>query len=275
MVQGASVVVAADTPVETEVFGVTYERYALQELCARLVEKLNLHSVIEMPASGAKAMPSLYSLGFALAGCQVALVNADPDAERLWYQLGLADRLTLLDESEIAGGSVSNRRWDLCWNFAVLPLAAHPEELLQRMGSLSREWLLVVGVNRFNIGFPIHRAMHRCYQIPWTHGDLRFFSPFDTCAFLRSRGFRDAQWGVLDCPPWPDSLGFRDVRLHRQGESRPRWISPYADYLRSGRFPLWMKMVHAGERLPLPALLKLPYAHLFYAYCRVDHESDS
>jgi hypothetical protein len=264
--------VEANIPVETEVFGVTYERFALQRLFARLTSQLNLHSVVEMPASGAKAMSSLYSLGFALAGCRVALVNADPEAIKLWYQLDLGDRLTLLREDEIERECATGHCWDLCWNFAVLPTAENPEALIQRMANLSRHWLLVIGVNRFNVGFPFHRAVHRRHQIPWTHGDLRFLSPFSTFAFFQSLGFKEIRWGLVDCPPWPDSLGFRDLRLHRRPESLFRWHSPYLEHLRNGKFPRWMQAVYGLERLPLPIRLKLPYAHLFYVLCRVDRE---
>jgi len=265
--------VDSNVRIETEVFGVTYERYALQKLFARLTRKLSLSSMIEMPASGAKAMPSLYSLGFALAGCQVALVDADPEAERLWYRAEMGEHLTLIESGEISQECAAGHCWDLCWNFVVLPTAPKPEELVQRMASLSRKWLLFVGVNRFNVGFPFHRAVHRRHNIPWSHGDLRFFSPFDTSAFLENLGFRDIHWGLVDCPPWPDSLGFRDLRLHRQGDRRLHWHSPYVERLIEDHFPLWMKIIYMSERLPLPRWMKLPAAHLFYVYCRIPHEA--
>ena len=265
--------VESNIPIETEVFGVTYERYALQKLFARLSRRLELSRVIEMPATGAKAMPSLYSLGFALAGCQVALVDAELEAMRLWYRAELGAQLTLIASDELGQECASGRCWDLCWNFAVLPTAQNPEKLVQRMASLSREWLLLVGVNRFNVGFPFHRAVHRRHNIPWSHGDLQFFSPFDTSAFLANLGFRDIHWGVVDCPPWPDSLGFRDLRLHRRADRRLQWHSPYVEHLIENHFPLWLKLVYAGERMPLPRWMKLPAAHLFYVYCRTPHEA--
>jgi hypothetical protein len=254
--------------VEREVFGVTYERYALQKLCARLVKRLKLTSVLELPASGAKAMPGLYSLGFALAGCHVTLVDADLQARQIWEGLGLGSKLTCLSRGEF--GTVP--QWDLVWNFAVLPSADDPAGLARQMASLSRRWLMVAAVNRFNVGFNMHRLVHRLYNIPWSHGDVRFFSPFYTSAYLRHLGLQKVSWGVVDCPPWPDSPGFRDLRLHRQGDKPRQWLSPYVECVRSGVFPTWMRGVYRGERLPIPATLKLPYAHLYYAVGRVAHE---
>jgi hypothetical protein len=127
-------------------------------------------------------------------------------------------------------------------------------------------------VNRFNVGFNLHRTVHRFYKIPWTHGDVRLFSPFYTGKCLRRQGLSKIHWGVVDCPPWPDSPGFRDLRLHRQGDHPRWWVLPYIDYLQRGSFPGWMSWVYGGERLPIPNFMKLPYAHLYYALAQVGDE---
>ncbi len=261
-------------PTEIEVFGVSYERYALQNLFLRLRRKLSITSVIEMPASGAKAMPSLYSLGFALAGCQVTLVDADPEGLALWQGLGLNEKLETLSSEQLSSALAEKRKWDVCWNFAVVPISGDPEALIERMSKCSKKWLMLVNVNRYNIGFNLHRMVHKLWKIPWTHGDLRFFSPFETAKFLRKNNLHNISWGVVDCPPWPDSPGFRDLRLHRQGDKPKKWISPYVDYLNKGKFPSWMRLVYVGEEFPIPKWLKLPYSHLYYIIGRVDHEED-
>ena len=262
-----------DIPTEVEVFGVNYERYALQKLFKKLKKKLQLNSVIEMPASGVKAMPSLYSLGFALAGCDVTLVDADQEGLRIWQELGLDSRLTNLTRNQLDDQLKEGRRWDLCWNFMVIPAQDDPRLLIRRMKECSQGYLMLINVNRFNIGFTMHRTVHRLWKIEWTHGDLRFFSPLKTAQFLRKLGIKSTHWGVVDCPPWPDSLGFRDLRLHRLGDQAKKWVCPYADYLKKDQFPSWMKWVYFCEWIPIPSLMKLPYAHLFYIYGRVDHET--
>ncbi|RJP79146.1 MAG: hypothetical protein C4524_05725 [Candidatus Zixiibacteriota bacterium] len=227
--------------------------------------------MLEWPASGAKAMPGLYSLGFALAGSAVTLVDADSTAVRHWRDLGLEHRLELLDSRQVGEEVERGRRWDLCWNFLVLPTAPDPAAEIRRMAAAA-PWLMVVHVNRFNVGFGVHRSVHRWYNLPWTHGELPFFSPYATVDFLEKNGGTEAFWGVVDCPPWPDSLGFRDVRLHRRGNTVEQWHSPYVKALQEGNLPGWLSAVYALERLPLPKALKLPYAHLFYACCRMTHD---
>ncbi|HDH57646.1 MAG TPA: hypothetical protein ENF16_03450 [Bacteroidetes bacterium] len=259
-------------PVEVEVFGVTYERFALAKLFQRLQRKYQFKTVLEMPASGAKAMPSLYSLGFALAGCDVTLVDADEEGLKIWRGLNLEGKLTSITAEEVPDAIANGRRWDLCWNFAELPTAPDPAAMIRQMVSSSR-WVMVVNINRFNVGSYMHRTVHKLWKVPWTHGDLRYFSPFQTAGFFRRLGLKDVRWGVVDCPPWPDSPGFRDLRLHRLGNHPHRWISPYAENLAAGKLPIWLKVVYWGERLPLPVVLKLPYSHLYYAIARVDHEA--
>ncbi len=265
--------VNGEIPTEVEVFGVNYERYALGKLFARMKKRLNLQSVIELPASGAKAMPSLYSLGAALAGCDVTLVDADPEGLKIWNDLGLGDKLTTIDMNQLDSTLDEGRRWDLCWNFMVIPTQDNPRDLIRRMICCSSKYLMMINVNRFNVGFNMHRTVHRLWNIPWSHGDINFFSPFKTKIFLKENNLKNIRWGVVDSPPWPDSPGFRDLRLHRLGDKPKKWICPYADYVKNSQFPLWMKWVYIGERFPIPAWMKLPYSHLYYIVGEVDHEA--
>ncbi len=78
---------------ETEVFGVTYDRYVLLQLHRILVQDLGLKNIVEMPSHGAKANGSLCSIGFGLAGCNVTLVNPEIDMMYGWKQLGIGGRV--------------------------------------------------------------------------------------------------------------------------------------------------------------------------------------
>ena len=69
---------------EREVFGVTYDRYVLIQLHRELTNQLHLKRIVEMPSHGAKAAGSLYSIGFAMAGCDVTLVNPEINMLAKW-----------------------------------------------------------------------------------------------------------------------------------------------------------------------------------------------
>jgi hypothetical protein len=83
---------------------------------------------------------------------------------------------------------------------------------------------------------------------------------------MRRHGLKVTKKGYVDCPPWPDSLGFRDMRLHRENitfESAD-WESPYINALTSHKFPLWIKLVYMWEKAPNFSFLKTLYAHINY-----------
>lgn len=252
--------------IETEPYGVEYERFALQKLFDRLAGRYDIKTVLELPATGAKAMPSIYSLGWALAGCHVTLVNGDRKVSSVWERLGLREQIEFITVNDIVETGLPDKTYDLVWNFNVLPGKSQWERFLDEMARLSNKYLMFIHVNSYNVGFPFHRWAHRRTGIPWSHGDVRFNSPGKFKRILQERGYPIKEIGVVDCPCWPDSLGFRDIRLHRQVDNTKEveWRSHYLEWVETGGFPVWLKMVYLLEKLPIPLLLKYIYAHLFY-----------
>ncbi len=249
---------------EIEGKGLDYERYALDKLFRRLVGRYGIQSVLELPAGGEKAMPSIYSLAFGAAGCAVTLVNAVEKSKRAWRELGIAVRYR--DCADPTRTGIEPGGHDLVWNFMALAQHADKRALLAEMTRLSRRYVMFVGVNRFNPGFFSHRLAHRICDVPWNHGDVSFMNPFRVRRFFAGAGLRVARTGVVDTPPYPDSLGLRDMRLHRMNVdlSTIDWDSRTLGWMKTGRFPLKLKLFYLLESLPLPWVVKLPYAHLFW-----------
>ena len=250
---------------EKEVFGVTYERFALGKLLNKLVKNYNIKRILEIPASGAKAMPSVYSLSLAESGCQVFLFNAHPLAKKIWQKFDFKGKVSFL-EGNIYNTHLESNTFDLVWNFSVFPTAAFPEKLLKEMERVSRKFVLSFSVNAYNPGFTIHRLVHKLNNIPWTHGNIDFSFPEKMKNFFRQNGLEIEKIGLVDCPPWPDSLGFRDLRLHKRkiDLNELTWESPYIKHLEENRFPGWLELIFLFEKLPLPIFIKIFYAHLFY-----------
>jgi hypothetical protein len=249
---------------EIEGKGLDYERYALAKLFGKLVARHGIRSVLEIPAKGEKAMPSLYSLGFGQAGCEVTLVNAEPRSRWAWLAVGLPVRY--VECSDLGRTGLPAAGYDLVWSFMHLAQDERRSELLAEMARLSRRHVMFVAVNRFNPGFFSHRTVHRLSGVPWNHGDVGFMNPFRVARFFEARGLRVVKIGAVDTPPYPDSLGFRDMRLHRMQVDLNKidWDSRTLGWMRSGRYPLKLKLLYLFEWLPLPLPLKLLYAHLFY-----------
>jgi hypothetical protein len=250
--------------VEVEGKGLDYERYALRKLLGKLLRERGIRSVVEIPARGEKAMPSLYSLAFGEAGCAVTLVNAQEKSKRAWTELGYP--VTHHECRDVTRSGLPGAAFDLVWNFMTLAQHGRRDELVREMMRLSRRYLLFIAVNRFNPGFLSHRMAHRLGRVPWNHGDIRFMSPFRVKRYLRGLGLRVIRTGLVDTPPYPDSLGFRDMRLHRKNVDLNTidWESRTVSWMKTGRYPTKLKLLYLFERVPLPFPLKLLYAHLFY-----------
>ena len=250
--------------VEMEGKGLDFERYALRKLFRRLVRERGIRTVLEIPAKGEKAMPSLYSLAFAEAGCEVTLVNSEPRSRPAWTRLNLPVHHIECgrpDATELASGS-----YDLVWNFMSLSQQADKPALLKEMIRLSRRDVLFIAVNRFNPGFFSHRMAHRIFDVPWNHGDIRYMNPFFVMNLFRDQGLHIAERGAVDCPPYPDSLGIRDMKLHRKNVdlNRIEWDSRTLEWMKTGRYPLKIRAMYLCEAVPLPFLVKLFYAHLTF-----------
>jgi len=249
---------------EIEGKGLDYERYALNKLFQRLVRAHAIRSVLEIPAKGEKAMPSLYSLAFGQAGCDVTLVNAERKSDRAWRELGYP--VSHVECEDLRETGLDGTGFDLVWDFMFLAQYPHKEALLAEMARLSRRYVLFIAVNRFNPGFFSHRAVHRWFDVPWNHGDVGFMNPFQVRRWFESQGLSVIRTGAVDTPPYPDSLGIRDMKLHRKNVDLNKidWDSRTLGWMKSGRYPAKLKFFYFFEWLPLPLRLKLLYAHLFY-----------
>jgi hypothetical protein len=253
---------------EWEGKGLDFERYALGKLFHRFVDEYGIRTVLEVPARGEKAMPSIYSLPFGEAGCEVTLVNGQPKSKWAWEELGYPvsweehETLHQLDHADDS--------FDLVWDFMYLAQYPDREKLLDEMARVSKRYVLFIAVNRWNPGFFSHRTVHKVSGVPWTHGEVRYMNPFWVRRHFREHGLELVETGCVDCPPYPDSLGFRDMRLHRMNvdlheidwDSRPVW------WMKEGKWPLKIKLLYLAEQLPLPWRIKLIYAHLFYVLAR-------
>jgi SAM-dependent methyltransferase len=257
---------------QTEPFGITYDRFRLGIIFSRMVRELDIREAAEIPAWGAKAMPSIYSLALALNGCRVTLVDPWEPALEAWRRLDLEAKLNLIKVDPVNTG-LPDGGFDLAWNFVTLAHVSEPVKVLREMARVSRRYVMTVHQNGFNVGYPWHRFLHFIFRFPWTHGHRYCFFPGSVKRLYREAGIRPVKINVLDSPPWPDPPGFRDVRLHRnlpQGETTTEWRVPVVDYYLEDSFPRWMRILSRLEDLPIPRQLKYPVSHLFYVLGEVD-----
>jgi hypothetical protein len=255
---------------EKEAWGVDYERYALGKLIRKLVLKYNIKKVLDIPASGVKAMPSIYSLAFGEAGCEVTLVNADSKSKKSWIDLGYD--VKFVEVSDITKTSFEDDSFDFVWNFAIFPELDNKVELLKEMKRVSRRYVGVFAVNGYNVGAYVHRFLHNIKKIPWTHGDKKLLYYPNLKGLFFDCGLKIDKVGVVDTPPWPDSIGFRDIRLHRMNidMSEYDWSSNTISYMGGKKYPFWIKLVYMFESIPMPLFIKRLYSHIYFVIGKVD-----
>src|SRR3989344_393326 len=202
--------------VEKEPFQLEYERYAINRSLKKIGKRYGLKSVLEVPAAGLKAMPSLYSLGFGEAGCEVILVNPEERGIKIWRDLKLNAREVRADD--LAHLPLEENSVDLVWNFNTLSLYKNYEEILKELIRVSRKYVMILCVNGYNVGSPIHRGLHRMMKVAWTHGEKLFLLPKNVKRLLEKANLGVVEVGGMNCPPWPDTVGFRDMKFHRSEE---------------------------------------------------------
>ena len=255
---------------EVEVFGVTYDRYVLFHLHQIMARELTLKSVVDMPSHGAKAAGSLYSIGFARAGCHVTLVNPEEDMLYGWKKIGLENSFSTVSGIDLYESQFPDTFFDLAFNFVTWTELEGPPRYLMEMKRISR-YVLLVTCNNFQPGYPWHRFLHAIFGFPWTHGRVEYNHITKVKKLFKATGLKVIEYGAIDTPGWPDPSGPRDVRLHRKfgtsprrGIGKPIWEVPFLDYMKTGNYPGWMKLLGRWDMLFRKGVLKLPLSHLFY-----------
>lgn len=257
---------------EVEVFGVSYERYVLFQHHRFLTRQLGLKKVVDMPSHGAKAAGSLYAMGFGHEGCHVTVVNPDFNTLTGWKDAGLEDRVAAAEMDDIYHTGFADNSFDLAYNFVTWTELADPFAYIQEMKRISAKYVLLVTCNNFQPGYPWHRFLHWWFGFPWTHGQVKYNYVTSVKKLFKASGLDVMEYGTIDTPCWPDHTGPRDVRLHRRFGSKnvalpataPQWEVPFLEYVRTGNFPGWMKLLGKWDTLFRKGVYKLPLSHLFY-----------
>lgn len=252
---------------EREVFGVTYDRYVLLQLHRIMTHELDLKTVVEMPSHGAKAAGSLYSIGFALAGCYITLVNPEMDMMYGWEELKIKGRVGAVSGRDVCHSGFEDGKFDLAWNFVTWTEVDDPPLYLLEMKRISRSYVLLVTCNNFQPGYPWHRLIHRIFGFPWTHGQVKYNHITKVRKMFKKCGLKVVEHGAIDTPGWPDPSGPRDIRLHKNfgaPTKKPVWEVPIIQYIKTGKYPGWMRALGKWDMAFRKGVFKLPMSHLFY-----------
>ncbi len=255
-----------------EGLGLVYERFVLNDFLLRLKGKYGFQTVLEAPLYGMAGVSGINSVALARARSQVTL--ADDNAERLdgvrriWGELGLAaDFVPVADWNAMP---FADRSFDLVWNWAALWHLRDPADFLREMVRCSNDYVFVAVPNPAQVGYLLRKYVVepefvREVSERWT--DLRLIR-----SQLEWHGVEIIDQGVLDVPPWPDTvmpasellgrLGIRSAKLQGQfsGDS---WRWSTMDYYLGRDLGLYQRVMKYAwlDHARLPWRLKQVWAH--------------
>jgi SAM-dependent methyltransferase len=262
-----------------EGLGVVYERFVLNEYLEQLVDEYGIRSVLEAPLYGMAGVSGINSVQLAQRGCDVTLV--DCLEERLngvaWRELELPAHFVL--HQDFAHLPFEDNSFDLAWEWAGLWYLPDAETLLRELARVSRRLVFVAMPNSLQVGYLLRK-----YLI-----DRDFFDTVDERwvqmgrikGVLRGVGVRFVDQGVLDVPPWPDTvmpaaevlrrLGINSRRLEAQF-SGDEWSWSTMAYYLDQEPDLYDRVIKYAwlDRASIPWQLKLVWAHHRYILGIVD-----
>ncbi len=258
-----------------EGLGLVYERFVLNDFLDNLLRTYEIQTVLEAPLFGMAGVPGINSVVLARQGCDVTLVDVNAErlngVKRIWNELCLSCRFVL--QQDLAHLPFDDGSFDLAWEWAGLWYLPDVAALLGELVRVSKHLVFVAMPNRLQIGYWLRKYLvDRDF---FTHVDERWANMGLIKRTLRERGLNVIEEGVLDIPPWPDTvmpaaellrrLGIRSNRLQEQFTGDD-WQWSTMDYYLGNR-PDLRKTINAYaflERLPLPWRLKVIWAHHRY-----------
>ena len=260
-----------------EGLGLVYERFVLNDFLLALQQEHDIQTVLEAPLYGMAGVSGINSVALAQAGCEVTLVDDNPQraagVRRIWDELGLDATVLGVEPGDWGNLPFDDDSFDLAWDWAALWYLADAAALLNELARVSRDLVFVAMPNRRQVGYFLRkRVLDRDF---FQTVDERWVDVGRIRRALEEAGLRIVQQGVLDVPPWPDTvmpasevlkrLGLRSKKLEQQFTGDNWQWSTMAYYL--GQQPeLHERVMRYAwlDRVRLPWRLKAVWAHHRY-----------
>ena len=90
--------------------------------------------------------------------------------------------------------------------------------------------------------------------------------------FFKETGLKIVKFSAINSPGWPYPSGPGNIRLHKKygnkeyelPKAKPDWEVPIIKYVKTDKFPGWMKALGKWDMTFRKGVFKLPMSHLFY-----------
>jgi len=273
-----------------EGLGLVYERFVLNDFLLALCQEYGFKSVLEAPLFGMAGVSGINSVAFAQAGVDVTLVDEHAErlaaVERIWSELDLPARF--VHHTDWGQLPFPDDAFDLTWNWAALwhlsdrssHGAQRPEALLRELVRVARRVVFVAMPNRVQVGYLLRKYVLERDFVDYV--DEQWADIGRVRRALEESGLRIVRQGVLDVPPWPDTvmpasevlerLGIRSKKLEGQFSGDSWQWSTMAYYL--GQQPeLYDQVMRYAwlDKAPIPWRIKTVWAHHRYVVGLKEH----
>ncbi len=266
-----------------EGLGLVYERFVLNDFLDTLAARYNIQSVLEAPLYGMAGVSGINDVVFARQGLDVTMVDDNAErlagVQRIWRDdLRLPVNLTHIAPHEWHQLPFADKSFDLTWQWAGLWYIQNPAGLLNELARTSRKLVFVAMPNNIQVGYwmrklVIDREFFETHDERWTNiARIRHL--------LEAAGVEIIDEGVLDVPPWPDTvmpanevlkrLGIQSQQLEAQFTGEDWHWSTMAYYMNEEPDLRERVMKYAWlDHAPLPWQVKSIWAHHRYLLGRV------
>jgi SAM-dependent methyltransferase len=263
-----------------EGLGLVYERFVLNDYLERLANQYKLKTILEAPFYGMAGVSGINSVRLAQVGCDVTLVDWVPErvlgVQRIWQELNLPASFVIHDD--FAHLPFDDNAFDLAWEWAGLWYLPDPEALLRELVRVSRNLVFVAMPNPAQVGYLLRKHVI----------DPDFFKTIDEKwvqirrikRILEEAGANLIEEGVMDVPPWPDTvmpaaevlrkLGIRSRKLEDRFTGAGWAWSTMAYYLNE-QPELYEQVIKYAwiDHAPIPWQIKVVWAHHRYLLSQV------
>ncbi len=255
-----------------EGLGLVYERFVLNDFLLNLKGRYGFANVIEAPLFGMAGVSGINSVALARIKTPVTLVDDNAErlagVQRIWGELNLPAQFACIDDW--AQLPFPDNSFELAWNWAAIWHLKDPAALLRELVRVSNKLVFVAVPNPVQIGYQVRKRIVEPEFVKeiderWTNIGL-------VRRTLEGLGIKILEQGVLDTPPWPDTvmpasqllarLGIRSKKLQGrfQGEG---WRWSTMDYYLghdTSLYPRVMKYARL-EKWRLPWRIKQIWSH--------------
>jgi SAM-dependent methyltransferase len=203
-----------------EGLGTTYERFILHHHFSKIREQFAVSSVIEIPSFGMTGVSGINSMWWALQGVPVTVVDDVKERleliRKIWKDMSLPAEFIHHPLCE-SGLPFGDKSFDMGWNFASLWFVPGLESFLGELARITKKAIFICVPNRLGLGYAGRLAFRNDHD---TNLFLKNIIPGRIKKSMLNHGWKVADQGFMDVPPWPDIAMKKEDLLQKLGFGR-------------------------------------------------------